>query len=85
MNNSKDKFWLAFASIEELGASFIEKLYNHFGCIENAWTISSSEIVEIEGITKKQISYFLDKRKNVKVYFSPVSSTTLNKRTEENF
>ena len=65
MNNSKDKFWLAFASIEELGSTFIEKLYNHFGCIENAWTISSSEIIEIEGITKKQISYFLDKRKNV--------------------
>ena len=65
MNNSKDKFWLAFASIEELGASFIERLYNHFACIENAWTVSSSELVEIEGITKKQISYFLEKRKSV--------------------
>ena len=65
MTNSKDKFWLAFASIEELGANFVQCLYNHFGCIENAWTASSSEIVDIEGITKKQISYFLEKRKNV--------------------
>ena len=26
-----------------------------------------------------------DKEKNKKIYFSPVSSSTLNKRTEENF
>ena len=26
-----------------------------------------------------------DKKKNKKIYFSPVSSSTLNKRTEENF
>ena len=26
-----------------------------------------------------------DKEKNTKIYFSPVSSTTLNKRAEENF
>ena len=26
-----------------------------------------------------------DKEKNTKIYFSPVSSLTLNKRTEENF
>lgn len=61
----KDKFWLAFASVEELASSFVLQLYNHFGCIENAWTISSSELVKVEGITKKQISYFLEKRKNV--------------------
>lgn len=61
----KDKFWLAFASIEELGSCFVERLYNYFGCIENAWTISSAELVKVEGITKKQISYFLEKRKNV--------------------
>lgn len=62
---NKDKFWLAFSAIEELGSCFVERLYNHFGCIENAWTISSSEIVNVEGITKKQISYFLEKRKNI--------------------
>lgn len=62
---NKDKFWLAFASIEELGSCFVERLYRHFGCIENAWTISSAELVKVEGITKKQISYFLEKRKNV--------------------
>jgi len=62
---NKDKFWLAFASIEELGANFIKTLYEHFGDIENAWTVSSADIAEIEGVTKKQISYFLDKRKNV--------------------
>lgn len=64
-SSNKDKFWLAFASIEELGSCFVEKLYKHFGCIENAWTISSAELVKVEGITKKQISYFLEKRKDV--------------------
>ncbi len=62
---NKDKFWLAFSSIAELGSCFVERLYKHFGCIENAWTISSAELVKVEGITKKQISYFLNKRKNI--------------------
>jgi len=65
MTVNKDKFWLAFSSIQELGSCFVERLYRHFGCIENAWTISSAELVKVEGITKKQISYFLEKRKNV--------------------
>ena len=64
-NNSKDKFWLAFASIEELGAKFIKLLYEHFGDIENAWTVGSNELVRVEGITKPQISYFLEKRKDI--------------------
>ena len=62
---NKDKFWLAFASIEELDARFVKILYEHFGDIENAWTVGSSEIVDVEGITRKQISYFLEKRQKV--------------------
>ncbi len=65
MKEGKEKFWLAFAAIEELGSCFVERVYNHFNCIENAWTISSAELVKVEGLTKKQISYFLEKRKNV--------------------
>ena len=64
-NESKDKFWLAFAAVEELGSKFIKTLYEHFGDIDNAWTVGSNEIVRVEGITKQQISYFLEKRKNI--------------------
>ena len=30
-------YWLAFASIEEVGAAFIRKVYEHFGSIKSAW------------------------------------------------
>lgn len=61
----KSKFWLAFSSIEELGSGFVQRLFKHFGCIENAWTIAPSELVRVEGVTKKQVEYFLEKRKNI--------------------
>lgn len=58
----KDEYWLAFASIEEIGASFIKKLYEHFGCIKSAWCAGPDNLYRIEDITKKQMDVFLKAR-----------------------
>lgn len=62
---NKDAYWLAFASIEEIGASFIRKVYEHFGCIKSAWCAGPDNLYRIEDITKKQMDVFL--RARVKV------------------
>lgn len=58
----KDKYWLAFASIEEIGSVFIKRLYEHFGCIKSAWCSGPDSLYKIEELTKKQITYFLKAR-----------------------
>ena len=62
---NKDKYWLAFSSIEKLGANFVLNLFKHFGNIENAWSVSPAEIVKDEGLSKRQIDYFLHNRNTI--------------------
>ena len=59
---SKDKFWIAFSSIEQLDSVFIKKLYNHFGDIEQAFNASMSDLSKIEGLTVKKAEKFLELR-----------------------
>lgn len=58
-------YWLAFASIEEVGAAFIRKVYEHFGSIKSAWCAGPDNLYRIEDITKKQMDVFLRKRAGV--------------------
>ncbi len=58
-NKNKDKYWLAFASIEEIGSTFIKRLYDHYGCIKSAWCAGPDTLYEIEGNSKKQVANFL--------------------------
>lgn len=60
---NKDEFWLAFASIEQIGSMFVKRLYEHFGCIKSAWCAGADDLYKIEPLTKKQIDYFLQERK----------------------
>lgn len=62
---NKDKYWLAFSSVEKLSANFVVKLFEYFNDIENAWTVSPTEIVKVESLTKRQIDYFLHNRNKV--------------------
>ena len=62
---NKDAYWLAFSSIEEIGASFIRKVYEHFGCIKSAWCAGPDNLYRIEDITKKQMDVFLRARAGV--------------------
>ena len=65
MENDKDKYWLAFASIEKIGSVFIKTLYEHFGCIEQAWNAHIEDLHQIETLTRRQINDFLECKKNV--------------------
>ncbi len=59
------KYWLAFASIEEISSSFTKKLYEHFNDIQLAWHASPQELAKIEDLTKKQVENFLLLRQNI--------------------
>lgn len=51
-----DKFWVALSSIEELSSSFIQRLYNHFGDIEQAF--NANDLSAIEGLSVKKAEKF---------------------------
>ncbi len=61
----KTKFWTAFASIEQLDSSFIQRLYNYFGDIELAWNAKLSDLKQIEGLSIRKTENYLEKKKNV--------------------
>ena len=62
----KDKYYIAFSKIEEIGSVFIQKLYNHFGFdIEQAFCASAAELYEVEGIRTSSVKTFLEKRKGI--------------------
>ena len=64
---NKNKFWIAFSSIEEIDSRFILDLYEHFGDIEIAFNSSEVELSQIYGLTKTKIDNFLTKRDGVNV------------------
>ena len=59
------QYWLAFASIEQLGSVFIKRVYENFGSPKAAWCAAPDELYRVENLTKKQIDYFIKARKVV--------------------
>ncbi len=60
------KYWLAFAALEKIGSIFVHKLYEHFNNdIELAWKADISDLVNIDGITTKQVENFLKEKQNI--------------------
>ena len=57
------KYWIAFSSIEELGSSFIQHLYHHFGDIESAYC--ADDLSEVDGLSKNAAEKFLRLRDKV--------------------
>lgn len=55
----KNKYWIAFSSIEQIDSSFILKLFNHFNDIEKAFNANSDELKNIEGLSIKKSENFL--------------------------
>ena len=62
---NNDKYWLAFAAFEKVNSKFVQKLYEHFGDIELAWKADITELLQVEGITKKQFDTFVNQRNSV--------------------
>ena len=61
----KTKFWTAFASIEQLDSTFIQRLYNYFGDIETAWNATLSDLKQIEGLSVRKTENYIEKKKGV--------------------
>ena len=67
MSTPKNKFWIAFSSIENIDSEFILRLYNYFGDIEKAWNVDKSEFQHIDGLSVKKSENFLQARKNLNI------------------
>jgi len=59
------KYWVAFSSLDFIGSAFLNKVWNHFSSIKEAWFAASADLLEIEGLQYKTIERFLNTRKNV--------------------
>ena len=62
---SDTKYWTAFASIEQLDSTFIQRLYNYFGNIETAFNAKLNDLKQIEGLSIKKAENFISKKKGV--------------------
>ncbi len=59
------KYWVALSSIEEIGSSFVQRLYNYFGDIESAF--NATDLSCIDGLSVKKAEHFLRLRDKVDV------------------
>lgn len=63
--HQKDKFWIAFSSIEQIDSPFVQRLYNYFGDIEIAYKASLSDLSQIDGLNIKKAQNFIEKREKI--------------------
>lgn len=59
---TKDKYWIAFSSIEQIDSPFTQRLYNYFGDIEAAYNASLADLSQIDGLNIKKAETFLRER-----------------------
>lgn len=59
------KYWVALSSIEEIGSSFIQRLYHYFGDIESAF--NATDLSQIEGLNIKKAEKYLRLRDKLDV------------------
>ena len=61
----KQKFWIAFSSIEQTDSLFVHMLYEYFGDIERAFNCSEKDLKNIEGLNIKKAETFLKLRDKI--------------------
>lgn len=59
------KYWLAFNSIDGLGAVSIMKIWKHFNSMKEAWSASASDFYEIEALQNNLIEKIITSRPNL--------------------
>lgn len=76
----KKKYWIAFSSIEQIDSSFILKLYEYFGNIEQAFQASLNDLKNIDGLSVKKAENFLRYRDKVDIdnTFTEVETRGIN-------
>ncbi len=82
----KNKYWIAFSSIEQIDSLFIKRLYEYFGDIEVAFNSSLAELKNIEGLSVKKAENFLKYRDKVDIdrTYTEVETRGINFLTLEN-
>ncbi len=55
----KSKYWIALSSIEQIDSRFIQRLYNYFGDIEEAFNSSIADLSHIDGLNIKKAEEFV--------------------------
>ena len=60
-----DKYWIAFSAIEQIDSSFVQRLYNYFGDIEEAYGAGLSDLSQIDGLNVKKAENFLRERDKI--------------------
>ena len=73
----KNKYWLAFSSIEQLDSKFIKRLYDYFGDIDIAYNASLKELAEIDGLSIKKAETFIKLRTSISP--NEIEETVYNK------
>lgn len=61
----KEKYWIAFSSIEQLDSSFIQRLFNYFGDIETAYKATLNDLSQIDGLNIKKAETFIRERDKI--------------------
>ncbi len=81
----KNKYWIAFSSIEQIDSLFILKLFRHFGDIERAFNANKDELKQIEGLSVKKCENFLKSRDNLDIdkIFAKIETGGINFLTYE--
>ena len=59
------KYWTAFASVNQLDSTFVQRLYEYFGNVETAFNANLSDLKQIEGLSVRQAENFIEKKKGV--------------------
>ena len=63
----KNKYWIAFSSIENIDSAFILRLYNYFGDIEVAFNAPETEFKNIDGLSITKTKNFIEARKEINI------------------
>ena len=81
----KNKYWIAFSSIEQIDSRFIQRLFNYFGNIESAFNADLNDLKNIDGLSVKKAENFLKHRDKVDIdrTFTAVETRGINFLTLE--
>ena len=60
-----DNYWCAFAKVGKSSSVFVNKLYEYFGSIEQAWEAEPVDLYKVPNIQRKTIEEFIEERKKI--------------------
>ncbi|NEO28054.1 MAG: DNA processing protein DprA, partial [Kamptonema sp. SIO4C4] len=62
MLNQERVYWLAWSKVAGVGAVSIQRLRQHFGSLQAAWTAPKEELLRVEGFGPKNAARVVELR-----------------------